>query len=74
MHCLYWVENAPNIDSDGVEAVCNFIDKYVTCGVPTESSDKELRKSVLEVQQHSKKHSKSCRKKGTECRFHSQYS
>nr|XP_034322337.1 uncharacterized protein LOC117688395 [Crassostrea gigas] len=70
MHCLYWVENAPNIDSDGVEAVCNFIDKYVTCAVPTESSDKELRKCVLEVQQHSKKHSKSCRKKGTECRFH----
>nr|XP_034326027.1 uncharacterized protein LOC105328140 [Crassostrea gigas] len=70
MHCLYWVENAPNIDSDGVEAVCNFIDKYVTCAVPAESSDNELRKSVLEVQQHSKKHSKSCRKKGTECRFH----
>ncbi|XP_052681371.1 uncharacterized protein LOC128162243 [Crassostrea angulata] len=69
MHCLYWVENAPNIDSDGEEAVCNFIDRYVTCAVPTESYDAELRKSVLEVQQHSKKHSKSCKKKGTECRF-----
>ncbi|XP_061185136.1 uncharacterized protein LOC133193183 [Saccostrea echinata] len=69
MHCLYWVENAPNIDSDGEEAVCNFIDRYVTCAVPSESDDAELRKSVLEVQQHSKKHSKSCKKKGTECRF-----
>lgn len=29
----------------------------------------DLRKIVLEVQQHSKNHSKSCRKKGTECRF-----
>ncbi|XP_052692014.1 uncharacterized protein LOC128170074 [Crassostrea angulata] len=69
MHCLYWIENAPNIDSDGVEVVCNFIDRYVTCAVPSESDDAELRKSVLEVQQHSKKHSKSCKKKGTECRF-----
>ncbi|XP_052696227.1 uncharacterized protein LOC128174822 [Crassostrea angulata] len=69
MHCLYWIQNAPSIDSDGVEAVCNFIDRYVTCAVPTENSDAELRKSVLEVQQHSKKHSKSCKKKGTECRF-----
>ncbi|XP_062581095.1 uncharacterized protein LOC134242909 [Saccostrea cucullata] len=69
MHCLYWIENAPNIDSDGEEVVCNFIDRYVTCAVPSESDDFELRKSVLEVQQHSKKHSKSCKKKGTECRF-----
>ncbi|XP_062588391.1 uncharacterized protein LOC134250048 [Saccostrea cucullata] len=69
MHCLYWVENAPNIDSDGEEAVCDFIDRYVTCSVPADSDDPELRKSVLEVQQHSKKHSKSCKKKGTECRF-----
>lgn len=22
MHCLYWIENAPNIDSDGEEVVC----------------------------------------------------
>ncbi|XP_061175927.1 uncharacterized protein LOC133184868 [Saccostrea echinata] len=69
MHCLYWVENAPNIDSDGEEVVYDFIDRYVTCAVPSESDDAELRKSVLEVQQHSKKHSKSCKKKGTECRF-----
>ncbi|XP_062573153.1 uncharacterized protein LOC134235086, partial [Saccostrea cucullata] len=69
MHCLYWVANAPNIDSDGEEVVCNFIDKYVTCGIPSEIDDAELRKSVLDVQQHSKNHSKSCKKKGTDCRF-----
>ncbi|XP_062612107.1 uncharacterized protein LOC134273904 [Saccostrea cucullata] len=69
MHCLYWVSNAPNIDSDGEEVVCNFIDKYVTCGIPSEIDDAELRKSVLDVQQHSKNHSKSCKKKGTDCRF-----
>ncbi|XP_062612709.1 uncharacterized protein LOC134274433 [Saccostrea cucullata] len=32
-------------------------------------TDQELRQIVLDVQQHSKGHSKSCRKKGTECRF-----
>ncbi|XP_061169173.1 uncharacterized protein LOC133178496 [Saccostrea echinata] len=69
MHCLYWVENAPNIDSDGEETVCNFIDRYVTCALPSEMDDFDLRKTVLEVQQHSKKHSKTCKKKGTECRF-----
>lgn len=69
MHCLYWVKNAPNVEHEGEEAVCNFIDRYVTCAIPTENDDAELRKTVLEVQQHSKKHSKSCKKKGTECRF-----
>ncbi|XP_061168811.1 uncharacterized protein LOC133178060 [Saccostrea echinata] len=69
MHCLYWVANAPNIESDGEEVVCNFIDKYVTCGIPSDIDDSELRKSVLDVQQHSKNHSKSCKKKGSDCRF-----
>lgn len=69
MHCLYWVENAPNLESEGDEAVCKFINRYVTCAIPSENEDAELRKTVLEVQQHSKKHSKSCKKKGTECRF-----
>ncbi|XP_052678330.1 uncharacterized protein LOC128159314 [Crassostrea angulata] len=69
MHCLYWVENSPKIDQDGEEAVCNFVDKYVSCAVPLEEEDAELRSIVLAVQQHSKKHSKSCRKKGSECRF-----
>nr|XP_022307930.1 uncharacterized protein LOC111113930 [Crassostrea virginica] len=69
MHCLYWVENAPKLDEHGENAVCDFIDKYISCAVPNESEDMELREIVLGVQQHSKKHSKSCRKKGTECRF-----
>ena len=69
MHCLYWVENAPKLDKDGEVAVCDFIDKYISCAVPSESEDLELREIVLAVQQHSKKHSKSCRKKGTDCRF-----
>ncbi|XP_078333990.1 uncharacterized protein LOC111105212 [Crassostrea virginica] len=69
MHCLYWVENAPKLDQDGENAVCDFVDRYVSCGVPSEDDDSELRNTVQAVQQHSKNHSKSCRKKGTECRF-----
>ena len=69
MHCLYWIENAPKLDQDGENAVCDFVDRYVSCGVPSEDDDSELRNTVQAVQQHSKKHSNSCRKKGTECRF-----
>nr|XP_022311157.1 uncharacterized protein LOC111116452 [Crassostrea virginica] len=69
MHCLYWIENAPRLDQDGEEAVCEFIDNYVSCAVPSENEDGDFRNTVLAVQQHSKKHSKSCRKKGSECRF-----
>lgn len=67
MHCLFWIDGATKLEQDGEIAVCNFVDKYVTCEIPPESEDAHLRKTVLDVQQHSKKHSQSCRKKGTEC-------
>ena len=69
MHCLFWIDGSPKLDEDGVTAVCQFIDKQVTCEIPSEDEDAALQKIVLDVQQNSKKHSKSCRKKGTECRF-----
>ncbi|CAG2187940.1 unnamed protein product [Mytilus edulis] len=42
-------------------------DKYITCSIPSPDEDPELHK--IAVQQHSKHHSKSCKKKGTNCRF-----
>lgn len=70
MHCLLWVENAPKIDVHGKQAVANFIDKYITCSIPDEDKDPELRKIVLDVQQHSKKTFEILQKKnGAECRF-----
>ncbi|XP_062594109.1 uncharacterized protein LOC134255598 [Saccostrea cucullata] len=69
MHCLYWVENAPKLDEGSEDTICNFIDRHVTCALPSGDIDQELRQIVLDVQQHSKGHSKSCRKKNTECRF-----
>ncbi|CAG2254348.1 unnamed protein product [Mytilus edulis] len=47
----------------------SFIDKYVTCEIPDEKVDKELHDIVMAVHQHSKNHSKTCKKKGTVCRF-----
>ena len=69
MHCLFWVKNAPKLSDDGCDAVCDFIDQYVTCKLPSKADDSELYEIVSSVQQHSKNHSKSCKKKGTLCRF-----
>ncbi|XP_034537730.1 uncharacterized protein LOC117811513 isoform X3 [Notolabrus celidotus] len=67
IHSLFWIENAPKIDKDSDEEVVAFIDKYVTCELPSE--DEELLDIVKSVQQHSKRHSKTCKKNKTVCRF-----
>ncbi|XP_016118254.1 uncharacterized protein [Sinocyclocheilus grahami] len=67
VHCLFWIENAPVIDKSTDEEVIQFIDKYVTCELP--SQDDSLLDIVTSVQQHSKRHSKTCKKKNTVCRF-----
>ena len=33
-HCLLWVRDAPRIDEDSDEAVCEFIDKYISASPP----------------------------------------
>ncbi|XP_067660106.1 uncharacterized protein, partial [Haliotis asinina] len=66
-HCLFWIENAPKIDSDSDEAVVNFVDKYVSCEMP--ENENELSSIVDSVQTHSKRHTKTCRKGGKTCRF-----
>ncbi|KAK3088416.1 hypothetical protein FSP39_018892 [Pinctada imbricata] len=68
MHCLFWIQDAPRLNENDEQSVCTFIDRYVSCELPGEK-DQELHDIVQAVQQHSKKHSKSCRKKGTTCRF-----
>ncbi|XP_049447557.1 uncharacterized protein LOC125898007 [Epinephelus fuscoguttatus] len=67
VHCLFWVENALLIDKNTDEEVVQFIDKYVTCELT--SSDEELLDIVTSVQQHSKRHAKTCKKKNAVCRF-----
>ncbi|XP_076872152.1 uncharacterized protein LOC143522233 [Brachyhypopomus gauderio] len=67
-HCLFWVKDAPQIDKDDDNKVLAFIDHYVTCEMPS-ADDTEMNEIVSGVQQHSKRHSKTCKKKGTICRF-----
>ncbi|XP_072565389.1 uncharacterized protein [Paramormyrops kingsleyae] len=66
-HCLFWVEDAPKVGKDDEDEVSAFIDHYVTCEMP-EGND-EMHEIVCSVQQHSKRHSKTCTKKGKTCRF-----
>ena len=67
VHCLFWIENAPIIDKNTDEEVVEFIDHYVTCELPAQ--DETLLEIVTSVQQHSKRHSKSCKKNKTVCCF-----
>ena len=63
IHALFWVENAPTIDeecSEKDEEVITFIDRYITCSLPSDGG--ENYEEVLSLQSHSKKHSKTCKK------------
>lgn len=68
-HCLFWIENAPKFRENPETDVVEFIDKYISCEIPDKHEDQEPHDIVMAVQQHSKNHSKSCKKKGTVCRF-----
>ncbi len=68
-HCLFWIEGAPKLSTSIDNEVAEFVDKYVSCALPSKQSDEELNDIVTSVQQHSKRHSKSCKKKNTDCRF-----
>ena len=70
IHCLFWVENAPQFKSDSNNAdLVEFIDRYITCCLPDKTKDAELYEIVTNVQIHSKNHSRSCKKKNMTCRF-----
>ncbi len=68
IHMIVWVKDAPIFDMDSDDAIVQFIDKYVTCELPPED-DVELHEIVSNVQIHTKRHTKSCRKTGQVCRF-----
>lgn len=61
-HGLIWIENAPEWQKSPDSEVTAFIDKYMYCQIPNEDEDKELFHIVSSVQQHSKAHTKTCRK------------
>jgi hypothetical protein len=69
IHCLFWIESAPKLDTNSAQQVCEFIDKHISCQLPSADDDAELHEIVKAVQMHSKSHSKSCKKGGKVCRF-----
>ncbi|KAI4879221.1 hypothetical protein NFI96_027864, partial [Prochilodus magdalenae] len=69
IHCLFWVKDAPEFESDQDQDVCDFIDRYISCKLPDPNTDPALHRIVSEVQTHSRNHSKSCRKNNKHCRF-----
>ena len=68
-HCLFWIEDAPKLSDDSDDKVVEFIDRYVSCELPAKEEDEEMNEIISNVQMHTRRHSKSCKKKGTECRF-----
>ncbi len=59
-----WIKDAPTFGEHADNIVCDFIDKYVSCNLPSE--DGRLKELILSVQQH--KHSTYC-KRNKRCRF-----
>jgi hypothetical protein len=68
VHCVFWVKNAPVCGRNSEQAICAFVDKYVSCQLPCEKDDPELCQLVSTLQQH--RHTRTCRKSGVFCRFH----
>lgn len=53
-HCLFWIQDAPLLDKDNDQTICDFVDKYITRKLPNKASDPDLHEIVSSVQQHSK--------------------
>ena len=62
----HFTEDAPK-PADSKEVVAEFIDKYITCQIPSQDENPELYSLVTSVLKHH--HTATCRKKGIACRF-----
>ena len=63
--CL-WVKDAPKIDKDPDDAVCAFIDKYITAVIPPVTSENEHHIKLMDsLQKHT--HSEYCCKNKSCC-------
>uniref|UniRef100_A0A671XJ70 ATP-dependent DNA helicase n=1 Tax=Sparus aurata TaxID=8175 RepID=A0A671XJ70_SPAAU len=69
IHMLIWIKDSPKFEEDPDSHIMEFIDRYISCKMPDPDTDPELHKIVSEVQVHSRKHSKSCKKGNVACRF-----
>ena len=65
IHMVIWIKDAPDFMTAADKEISAFVDKYISCALP--SDDEELREKVTKLQRHV--HSPSCRKSGKKCRF-----
>ncbi|KAJ8048491.1 hypothetical protein HOLleu_00830 [Holothuria leucospilota] len=52
IHCLFWVKDAPLYGNSNTDEIVAFIDKYVSCKMPSEATEPKLHEKVLHVQMH----------------------
>jgi hypothetical protein len=64
-HCVLWIKDAPKFGIDADDKVCDFINQYISCSLPSEEG--QLKDLVTLLQRH--RHSKYCKRSGR-CRFH----
>ena len=65
IHVFIWVKDVPEFLTATDKEISTFVDKYITCALPSDSED--LKEKVTKLQRHV--HSPSCRKSGKKCRF-----
>jgi hypothetical protein len=66
-HGVLWIKGAPDPESDSEELITSFVDRYITCEIPSKAKSPKLYSLVTQLQKHS--HSGSCKKSGKTCRF-----
>lgn len=52
IHMLLWIKDAPKFGMNSDEIVLSFIEQYVTCEIPREGAQQNLRQQVLRFQSH----------------------
>ena len=51
-HCILWIEDVPKINHDSDEAVCNFVDKYITAMIPENNTNHRDIRLMQNLQKH----------------------
>ena len=70
VHALFWLEDAPDIETADPEFVCNYINRFISCKIPPETHP--LHTQVTQLQTHNHKPTyqrKKSSRKATSCRF-----
>ena len=62
-HYILWVKDAPEVDVDCDEEVSNFIDKYVSGQVPSETKENKELKNLLHYYKHTNIHQCTARRR-----------